>query len=265
MKIITSPDNSFIRHLLLLSKDNTYRFESQQVVVEGIHLVQSLFKYKKDCITSLIYSQDKRSHAEVSVLIDNFEGELIEVPHQLFKKMSTLNAPDGILAVMALANNESVSTPPIGFNLALDTIQDPGNVGTLLRSAAASGFNTVLLSKGCAHAWSPKVIRAGMGAHFELNIFEQVDLEKQLLNHITQVWVATLSAHSQTYYDINLAEPFTLIIGNEGAGVDSQLQLCYPNHLKIPMQANTESLNAAVAGSIIMFESLRQRQSFTKL
>ncbi|KXW56318.1 RNA methyltransferase [Ferrovum sp. PN-J185] len=259
MKIITSSDNLLIRHILSLNKDNAYRLDRQQVVIEGIHLVQSLFKFKRDCIVSLVYSQDKRTHKEVRELIDGFEGELIEVPHQLFKKISTLNAPDGVLAVMTMLHAESTIVPN-GFHLALDTIQDPGNVGTLLRSAAASGFNTVLLSKGCAHAWSPKVLRAGMGAHFELTIFEQVDLEKELYNPLQTVWVATLSECSQPYYGINLAEPFTLIVGNEGAGVDSKLQLCYPNHLKVPMQGSTESLNAAVAGSIIMFESLRQRQ-----
>ncbi len=264
MKIITSQDNPLVRHIIQLTQDNHYRQNQQQAVIEGIHLVASLMNQRDDSVVSIIYSQEKQDNQEIKEIAQRYADRLIEVPHQLYKKISTLQAPDGILAIIQIENIQLPSISPDRFCLVLDTIQDPGNVGTLFRSAVASGFNTIVLSTGCAHAWSPKVIRAGMGAHFKLAIYEGVELEQLLAMETGRVWVAALSTTSKIYHTVNLSQPFTLIVGNEGAGVNQQLLNRYYQHLSIPMQENTESLNAAVAGSIIMFESQRQRFKLTK-
>ncbi|MBU6468189.1 MAG: RNA methyltransferase [Betaproteobacteria bacterium] len=258
MKIITSTDNPLIRQIMRLTKEFSYREEVGQAVIEGIHLVEAALKSNQVKIHTLVVDKEKSTNQELMALVNAYQGEWIEVPQGVFKKISTLTSPDGLLAVVDI----KLPVSPLknsGFCLVLDSIQDPGNVGTLLRSAAASGFNKVVLSPGCAHAWSPKVIRAGMGAHFILEIHEQVALSAFLVETEQPIWLAALSVKSKDYRQLNLSSAFTLVIGNEGSGIDPSLLDHHPHHLNIPMMNKVESLNAAIAGSIIMFESLRQR------
>ncbi|HQT80753.1 MAG: hypothetical protein B7Z60_01555 [Ferrovum sp. 37-45-19] len=263
MKTITSTENPLVRHIVRLAKDNLYRQQTQQAVIEGIHLVEGLSHSHSATLDTLIYSAEKGANQEIVDLVKANFSQAIEVPPGVFKKLSTLSSPDGLMAVINI-HSYRPSYSSRGFCLMLDNIQDPGNVGTLLRSAAASGFNRILLSKGCAHVWSPKVLRAAMGAHFVLSIHEQVEVLESLTQTHQEVWLAALTDSSEDYKQVNLSQPFTLVIGNEGSGIDPQLLKHYSNHLHIPMINQVESLNAAVAGSIIMFESLRQQSPFTK-
>src|SRR5207253_601016 len=142
--------------------------------------------------------------------------------------------------------------------LLLEDIQDPGNVGTLLRSAAAAGAGHVLLSAHCAFAWSPKVLRAAMGAHFGLNIVEGADLSDFVARYRgTSVALATRGETS--LYDLDLRRPTAFLVGNEGAGLSQPLQAAAKVRARIPMPGRIESLNAAIAGSLCLFESVRQR------
>ena len=141
--------------------------------------------------------------------------------------------------------------------LILDNIQDPGNVGTLLRSAAAAGIEQVGCTKGSASIWSPRVLRAGMGAHFSLQTYENIALEDLLEKFTIPVYV-TSSHQSESIYSKNLRKQCVWILGNEGQGV-SAYALKHAEAVSIPQPGGQESLNVAVAGSICFFEMVRQR------
>ena len=142
--------------------------------------------------------------------------------------------------------------------LLLENIQDPGNVGTLLRSAAAGGAGHVLLSAQCAFAWSPKVLRAAMGAHFALNIVEGADLEA-FIGGYRGITVALSADAEASLYDLDLHGPVAFIIGNEGTGLSEAVKAAATRRARIPMPGRMESLNAGVAGSLCLFEAVRQR------
>jgi TrmH family RNA methyltransferase len=142
-------------------------------------------------------------------------------------------------------------------------VQDPGNVGTILRSAAAAGAGQVLLSKECAFAWSPKVLRAAQGAHFLATIAEDVDLPawvarfRALGGHA----VATLARGGTALFDARLAPPLAVAIGNEGAGLSAALADLCDVRVTIPMAPGSESLNAAAAAAVVLFECVRQAEA----
>jgi TrmH family RNA methyltransferase len=142
--------------------------------------------------------------------------------------------------------------------LLLEDIQDPGNVGTLLRSAAGAGAGHVMLSGGCAFAWSPKVLRAAMGAHFALEIVEGADLAAWIPGY-RGISVALSGHAAKSLYDLDLAKPCALLVGNEGGGLSPALESAATVRAKIPMPGRLESLNAGTAGSIALFECVRQR------
>jgi TrmH family RNA methyltransferase len=175
----------------------------------------------------------------------------------LFKSISMVQSPTGVIA--RIATPEGKAAPrDASLVLLLEDLQDPGNVGTLLRSAAAAGAMHVLLSARCAFAWSPKVLRAAMGAHFALNIVEGVDLVAYVADY-AGASIALRADGEASLYDLDLARPSAFIVGNEGAGLSPALAAAATVRARIPMPGRVESLNAATAGSICLFEAVRQR------
>jgi TrmH family RNA methyltransferase len=142
----------------------------------------------------------------------------------------------------------------------LEDIQDPGNLGSVLRSAAAGGFTQVLLSPGSVHAWSPRVLRAGMGAHFALHIHEEVDLSKCVHGYRGTVIAADPRA-SLSLFEVDLAGTVAFLFGNEGAGLSAPLLRAAHRIAGIPTSASTESLNVAAAAAVCIFERVRQRRA----
>ena len=138
----------------------------------------------------------------------------------------------------------------------LEDIQDPGNLGAILRTAAAAGISLVACSRGCTDVWSPKCLRGGQGAHFVLPIIENVDLVAFASSFKGQVLATSLNGES--IYNLNLTTATALIIGNEGAGVSAALMQAATQKISIPMLNNVESLNAAVAAAVCMYERVRQ-------
>ena len=139
----------------------------------------------------------------------------------------------------------------------LEDIQDPGNVGSMLRSAAAAGVAQAFLSKGCAFAWSPKVLRAGQGGHFHLEIFEDVDLVDWARN-FRGALVAAVAHGGESLFEARLAAPIAVAVGNEGAGLSPALLAAATRRVSIPMPGGFESLNAAAAAAVCLFECARQ-------
>ena len=144
------------------------------------------------------------------------------------------------------------------FCLLLDGIQDPGNVGSILRTAAAAGVEQVLLSAHCAFAWSPKVLRAGQGAHFHLQIFEDIDLVEWARAYRGNL-VAAVAAEGEPLFAVDLTPPVAIAIGNEGAGLSEALRFAAARRVTIPMPGGFDSLNAAAAAGVCLFECVRQR------
>ena len=144
----------------------------------------------------------------------------------------------------------------------LEAVQDPGNLGTILRTTAASGVTDVFLSPECASPWSPKALRAGMGAQFGLTIYEQVNLSEYITNSNVPVYATTLSDDNVSLYDLDLKPASAWLIGNEGQGVSPELATAATKRVRIP-QADTpvESLNVAAATAVCLYEQLRQRIS----
>ena len=178
------------------------------------------------------------------------------IGESLYKDLSTLGTSLACLAIVDVPS----SSQALDFKadtLILENVQDPGNVGTLLRSAAAAGIEQIICTKGSASLWSPRVLRAGMGAHFSLHTFENIDLEDVLAQFQIPVYV-TSSHRAESLYSKNLRKACVWILGNEGQGV-SDYALQHAEAVSIPQPGGQESLNVAIAGSICFFEMVRQR------
>lgn len=197
--------------------------------------------------------QDK----EITALLKRLKDvPLTQLDDKLFAALSELKTPTGILALIDLPQPEVVIAPS-GFALLLEDIQDPGNLGSMLRSAAAAGCDAVFLSSGCADAWSPKVLRAAMGGHFGVRIYERQDLSGVAKAFPGALLAASLQA-THSLYDCDLRGDVAFLIGNEGTGLSGELLNLATQKITIPMPGKVESLNAAAATAICLFEMVRQ-------
>ena len=263
MKTIASTENPHYRQLIQLQQSSRARKKLQLYVCEGSSLVQALAD--SGCQIEQIWIGVDQSvttgtapiqldQALASLDLDSTVNIYLISP-QMLQKASSLDQATGPIAVFKVP---SILRQP-GDLLVLDQIQDPGNLGTIMRSAAAAGVRNLHLTKGCVSAWSPKSLRAGMGAQFSLNICEQVSPDQLIPQTGFQVFSA--SSHAKcSIYDTDLREPVCWVFGNEGSGVSEQI-LKQTVPLKIPQPGGQESLNVAVAASICLFEMCRQRRT----
>jgi len=197
--------------------------------------------------------------AEIVTLLDLCtDVPQTQLDDALFAQLSELKTPSGLLALVDIPPAK-VEVAHSQFALLLEDIQDPGNLGSILRSAAAAGCDAVFLSQGCADAWSPKVLRSGMGGHFALSILESADLLKVAAEFSGKILAASLQAE-KSLYDCNLRGKLAFAIGNEGAGLSPGLQQAAQELFIIPMPGKVESLNAAAAAAVCLFEAVRQRR-----
>ena len=253
---LESKDNAKIKHLRGLIELNSARKKYQQTVLEGTHLCLAWLQQQKK-IFSLFTTEQALKHPDLQKIMTLYKGHIFVISEVLYKDLSTLGTTLACLAVIDLPQN----LPTIDFNqdtLILENVQDPGNVGTLLRSAAAANIKQVICTQGSASLWSPRVLRAGMGAHFSLTCFENSTLEHILPNFKIPVFV-TSSHRSTSLYSKNLTQACVWILGNEGQGA-SDYALAHAQAVTIPQPGGQESLNVAIAGSVCFFEMVRQRQ-----
>lgn len=194
---------------------------------------------------------------EIQALLEKIpDVPLTKLDDALFAKLSELKSLSGILTLIEIPQS-CITTKDSHFCLLLENIQDPGNLGSMLRSAAAAGCDTVYLSTGCADAWSPKVLRAAMGGHFVLEIQEQANLLDVAAQFTGTIHAAALNAQTSLYQS-QLRGKVAFAIGNEGAGLSAAL-LKVASPITIPMPGKIESLNAAAAAAICLFEAVRQK------
>nr|WP_174505502.1 RNA methyltransferase [Acinetobacter sp. Marseille-Q1620] len=252
---LESKDNPKIKHLRGLIEQNNYRKKQGQTVLEGTHLCLAWLQENRK-INSIFTTENALKHIDLEKITEQYQGVVFVIGESLYKDLSTLGTSLACLAIIDLPSS-SQSLDFKADTLILENVQDPGNVGTLLRSAAAAGIKQIVCTKGSASLWSPRVLRAGMGAHFSLHTFENVELQDILEQFQIPVYV-TSSHDSTSLYSQDLSKACAWILGNEGQGV-SDYALQHAQAVTIPQPGGQESLNVAIAGSICFFEMVRQR------
>lgn len=257
MKAINSRDNAAFKALAKLASSSTERKRQGLSLIEGTHLLEA-FLGTGEKPEELLVTKAALEDPEIEKLVARSKpARLTLLSETLYDALSGVQAPSGLMACVRTPPGRKVPlTAPLV--LMLENIQDPGNVGTLLRSAAAAGAGHVVLSPTCAFAWSPKVLRAAMGAHFAVNILEGVDLEPLIGAYRGTTVALTVDANT-TLYDLDLRDPVAFIIGNEGSGLSDSIKAQATRRVRIPMPGRMESLNAGVAGALCLFEAVRQR------
>ncbi len=227
-----------------------------RALVDGVHLVRTCLASGVS-IRQLLVSDSAQQNTEILGLLQVADGmEQLMLSDSLFRELSGVSTPTGIAAVIDIPL--APSGAPDGDAVLLDAVQDAGNVGAILRTAAAAGISEVLLGAGCAGAWTARVLRAGQGAHFSLAIREQMDLVAALATR-SATSIATVAHGGTSLYDVDLRRPLIWLVGNEGAGLSADLVAAADVRITIPLTGGTESLNVAAATAICLFEARRQR------
>lgn len=252
-KQITSRDNPLYKRLRKLAESARERRLVGQTLLDGAHLLQAYAD--SGGVPQTLLLQENVTSPEIAALLARFGAvRQILLPPALFAELSPVATPSGLLALIDIPHPALPPAPQ--FGLLLEDLQDPGNLGSVLRSAAAAGVDAVWLSKGCADAWSPKTLRGGQGAHFALPIVERVELAAVAAGYSGRTLAACL--HGEPLYDLDLRGPTAFIIGNEGAGLSPALLEAASLRYTVPMPGRVESLNAAAAAAISLFEKVRQ-------
>jgi TrmH family RNA methyltransferase len=258
--MITSVHNPKIQSVRKLQAHAKERHEQQAFVVEGVRLAEEALQGGwKAQLVLFTDTLDRRGKA----VVDGFSvrgAPTEQVSEAVMKAVSETESPQGLLVALAQQTLPLPHKPD--FLLILDGMRDPGNLGTVLRTAEAAGVQAVLLAPGCVDAWSPKVLRAGMGAHFRLPIhnlgWQDIKHTLEQASGNMQIYLAD-SAGGLTYTDADFRPPLALIVGGEAAGAGDEAISLADEKVNIPMPGGSESLNAAIAASILLFEVVRQR------
>ena len=254
MKLIQSRDNPFYKGLKRLAESGRERRKTGRTLLDGLHLVEA---YEKACgpVETLIVTESALAGGEIAAYVES--RETIVVADALLRDLGLVDTPSGLLAVVA----NPAATVAVDHEkdaILLDGVQDPGNVGAILRTAAAAGVGQALLGPGCAAAWSPKVLRAGQGAHFALVIHEEADLGAFMADYRGTTAVTCLD-DATPLYDASWEGPLAWVFGAEGQGVRGELLAAARLRVRIPMPGAVESLNVGAAAAVCLFEALRRK------
>ncbi|HEX2012253.1 MAG TPA: RNA methyltransferase [Roseateles sp.] len=250
---ITSRDNPALQRLRKLGQDGGAYRKLGSVWLEGDHLARACLQ-RGHAVSLAVVTETAYARPDLRALADAAPKVLV-VPDALFKGLSGLESPAQLGFEVPHASAERPS--PGLDSVVLDRLQDAGNVGTILRSAAAMGFRQVLALKGTAALWSPKVLRAGMGAHFGLRLIE--GLAPGDLDALGVPLVATSSHADEQLHRLKLPSPCAWVMGHEGQGVQAELMQRCALTVGIPQPGGEESLNVGAAAAICLYESARQR------
>lgn len=255
--VIASPKNPIVKSVRRLQAQRRAREESQQFVIEGVRLFEEAARAGVAPRVILhVADLDARSRAALDALA-TLGGDVSPVTPSVLAAASDTETPAGLLAVVPFP---ALRPPPaLSFVVVCDRVADPGNLGTILRTADAAGVEAVYLMPGTVDAYNPKVVRAAMGAHFRLPILEATweALPAQL--HGLTSWLAE-AREGMRYDQVDWTRPCALIIGSEAEGPSDAARRFAAQCVHIPMPGQAESLNAAVAAAVLMFEAVRQRE-----
>ena len=251
--LITSKDNSKIKEIKKL-KEKKYR--KTAFIVEGIKMLKEAISEKAEIDTIII-----REDTELDFKLDcELEKKVIHVTQNVFETISDVVSPQGVLVVINKKIDDNKINQYADYILALDGIQDPGNLGTIIRTADSANIKQILVSKDTVDSYSPKVVRSTMGAIYRVKIIECENLAKTLKSlQTTGFEIVTTDLHTdKSIYDMNYNKKI-VVIGNEANGVTQEIRELSNYRVKIPMLGKTESLNAAVAPGIMIYEYVRQK------
>lgn len=262
MQTITSKDNELIKHIRKL-KDKKYRDESNEYVVEGVKLVEEAVKENAK-IKQIIVCEDTTRTYEIPthIMLEIARYECISVSNKIFNIITQVTNPQGIMAIIEKNAQDAQIDYSQDIIVVLNDVQDPGNLGTILRTVDSIGLNQIIVSKGTADAFNSKVVRSTMGAIFRIKIIEVENLAqaiKEMRKHHFKLMVTSLQTKN-SIYDIDFYKKI-IVIGNEANGVSKEIQDMADEKAKIPMLGRTESLNASVAAGVVMYEYVRQKLS----
>ena len=257
-KHITSRDNPIFKSLKKLADNSRERKAERKTILDGVHLINSYLHTFGEPISLLI--PEGKSSAEANALMQQLEHlSTIMLPTLMFAELTPVASSTGILAVVNIPEISHSET--VKLALMLEDIQDPGNLGGILRTAAAAGVDCVYLSKGCTDAWSPKALRGGQGAQMVLPIIENADLTVLISQFSGESYATTMGGNSIYNQQFNQATAF--VMGNEGAGLKPSTIAAVTHQIAIPMAqsrlSSVESLNVAAATAICLYEYQRQQ------
>lgn len=254
MKHIQSRDNPFYKQLRRLADSGRERRKTGMTLLDGLHLVAA-WESAFGPLEPLIVCESALSGGEIA---DYLAGrEVTVLSDALMRELGIVDTPSGLLAMAPIPHGNTTVDLDQDMVL-LDGVQDPGNLGSLLRTAQASGVRQLVLSAACASAWSPKVLRAGQGAHFALRIIEQADLSAVMQAYLGTTLVTCLEGAS-SLYEAQWQGPLAWVFGAEGQGVSPALIALAQHKIRIPMPGGIESLNVGAAAAVCLFEALRRR------
>lgn len=252
--IIRSRDNALFKSLRRLATAGRERRKCGQTLLDGAHLLKA-WELSRGRAELVAVSEHGLQQAEI---VDVLAGREVTVfADALFRELAPVDTPSGILARVAIP---VPLAPPdrASDTVVLDGVQDPGNLGTLIRTAAAAGFAQVVLSADCAAPWSPRALRAGQGGHFALAVHEQIDLPRFLEGYLGTV-AATCLDDAASLYEIPLGRQVAWVFGAEGSGIRPEVLAQARLRVRIPMPGQVESLNVAAAAAVCLFETVRRR------
>lgn len=264
MKRIESRDNALVKRVRALSASARERRKLGETLLDGPHLLAEALR-RQWPLKTVLFSDSGLRNAEIAALATQIEASAPATPtpcvnlaDPVFAQLSPVDTPSGVLAIIELPV-PSLPEQLQGSVVVLDGVQDSGNLGSILRTAAAAGIADILLGEGCAQAWSPRALRAGMGAHFVLRIHEQLDLLAALEGFHGDVLATALGSGARELYALDLNRPVAWLFGGEGQGLSPALLARADERVLIPMAAGVESLNVGAAAAVCLFEQLRQR------
>jgi RNA methyltransferase, TrmH family len=254
--MISSVQNPKVKYVRRLQADKRFRRREAAFVVEGTRWLTELVDLAHP-LQSVLYTNEWLNSATHADILQQVQASAQVVSDEVMAAMSDTETPAGVLAVGQISPMPLPAPPSL--LLILDRITTPGNLGTMLRSAAAAGADGVLLTAGCVDAYNPKVLRGSMGAHLRVPVHELSWSEIKEITRGMAVWITAVT-QATDYTTINWTQPSAIIIGNEAQGVGDEAERVANGRLTIPMHNDTESLNAATAAAVTLFEAARQRR-----
>ena len=255
MTVLRSRDNPRVRRWTKLARDARLRRTERSALIEGTHLIAAwLDRHGPPCV--LIASEAGIEKPEISALVRRCGHQPVVLEDRLFRATFDVESPAGIAAEIRIPRAKS-SPASVSLCVFLEAIQDAGNVGAILRSAAAFGVQHAALSRGCADALSPKALRAGMGGQFFVDIVEHADLEREIAS-FGGLTLCTVPRGGRRLDEIELGARVAWIFGAEGQGVGESVAALASARVAIPMQGGIESLNVAAAAAICLYETARR-------
>ena len=261
--MITSTSNARIKRLVNLKKKRKLRDEESVFLVEGIRMFREvpLDKLKEVYVSESFYKKEKDTVKEV---LKDSKVRVEELTDTVFAHASDTKTPQGILCVVEQMNHEinELTSAKCPLIMVLDHLQDPGNLGTIFRTAEAAGVTGIIMSRDCVDIYNPKTIRSTMGALYRMP-FLYVDDLKETIHTLKEQNIKSYAAHldgKNTYDKEDYRQGTAFLIGNEGNGLREEIAQCADTWIRIPMCGQVESLNAAVAATVLMFEVSRQRR-----